>query len=60
MCKRILFVTVSHISPCLTHARNIRYLLYEIESTPVREQNEETLLKNETILEQRKFVSVII
>ena len=65
MCKGILFITISHISPCLTHARNIRYLLYEmVESVLVSQSRKQKCLKKKKklnrILVQKKIASVII
>lgn len=44
-------MAVSHISPCLTHVRNIRYLLYELEKILCqRAESKNTKKKKETIL----------
>ena len=48
MCKGILFITISHIRPCLTHARNVHYLLYEMETVLVSQRVEHRNVSKKT------------
>lgn len=60
-CKEFLFVAVSHVSPGVTHARNIHYLVHEMGSAPVREQKTETLkTKWNRMRVQSKIISGVI